>query len=115
MPRHEHPEETEKGHQGWRNYETWAVALWIDNEQSSQEYWQEIAEECYEDARESRGFTKKEAAAGDLSQRLKDEFEEGVPELENGVYSDLLNAALSEVYWYEIAMSLLDDVAGDDE
>ncbi len=24
---------------GWTNYETWAVSLWIDNDQATQMYW----------------------------------------------------------------------------
>ena len=35
--------DTEKGYQGWTNYETWAVNLWLGNEQGSHEYWQEQA------------------------------------------------------------------------
>ena len=34
---------------GWSNYETWNVALWLDNDEGSYNYWQdrtrEIAEE----------------------------------------------------------------------
>ena len=34
--------EDEKGYNGWKNYETWLVALWIDNEQSSYSYAREL-------------------------------------------------------------------------
>jgi hypothetical protein len=37
----------EKGYNGWTNYETWSVALLINNERGSQSYWEEVAEECY--------------------------------------------------------------------
>jgi hypothetical protein len=44
-----------------------------------------------------------------LASQLKDQFEENAPEL-SGCYADLLNAALSEVNWHEIAENLLSEV-----
>ena len=38
-----------KGYNGWSNYETWSVMLLIDNEQGSQAYWQEVAEDETDD------------------------------------------------------------------
>jgi len=80
---------------GWTNYETWAVKLWMDNDRGSYEYWQERA----------RANTDGEY---NLSQELKSEHEDAMPEVP-GVFADLLSAALSEVNWYEIAESLLED------
>lgn len=37
-----------KEYSGWTNYETWNVALWMDNDQRSNEYWREQASEIYE-------------------------------------------------------------------
>lgn len=51
----------------------------------------------------------KDAAIGKLSRQLKDEFEDGMPEVQ-GMWSDLLSAALSEVDWYEIAEAMLEEV-----
>lgn len=42
----------EKGYQGWKNYETWAVALWMGNDSGSYDYWNETAEEIREDIAE---------------------------------------------------------------
>ena len=28
-------------YQGWTNYETWAVNLWLDNEEGVHDYWRE--------------------------------------------------------------------------
>jgi len=89
---------------GWDNYETWLVKLWIDNDQGSQEYWQERAEELHKNS---------ETPAADLADELKTSHEDGLPELE-GVFSDLLNAALGSVNWYEIAENMLSDVSDDD-
>ena len=88
-------------YQGWTNYETWAVALWIDNEEGSYRYWRERAEELLEQG------TKKKDAINELAQMMKNEHEEAAESaIEGGsLWSDLLSAALSEVNWYEVAKS----------
>ena len=40
----------EKGYNGWTNYETWCVNLWLDNDEGTQNMVREWARECYEDA-----------------------------------------------------------------
>ena len=97
-------------YQGWTNYETWAIALWIDNDQGSQEYWHEIAREysdgnsAMEDESSYRGSTV------DLADALKSEFEEMNPlSGDASVFSDLMGAALREVDWRKIAASLIED------
>ena len=100
---------TKKEYNGWYNYETWLVKLWIDNEQGSCEYWDEVAQETWNDASADRTFTRDERAALTLSDRLKDEFEEAQPIVE-GFWADLLGAAMSEVNWHEIAKHYIDDV-----
>ena len=77
---------------GWANYETWLTKLWIDNDQDSQEYWAETARMC-DDARE-------------LARYLERQHVELMPDLSNGIYSDLLLSALRAVDWYEIALAL---------
>ena len=89
---------------GWSNYETWNVKLWMDNEESSYRYWNETANQL------GRHCSDKDKAVGKLSTYLKDHYEEYKPDLGASVWSDLLGAALSEVDWYEIAESLLEDV-----
>ncbi len=96
---------------GWKNYETWNVKLWIDNEQGSSEYWAEQASEAWETGEYKRAYssqTRKESASCILADRLKDEFEEAQPEV-TGMWADLLNAAMSEVDWYEIAENMLEE------
>ena len=34
---------TNKEYNGWYNWETWSVNLWMDNDQGSHEMWREIA------------------------------------------------------------------------
>jgi hypothetical protein len=107
----------EKGYNGWSNYETWAVKLWIDNEQGTYEYWREMTREAWENAEEDRRYpsqTRKESATCMLADMLKDEHEEAKPEV-TGVFADLLNAAMSEVDWYEIASAMIENENLNDE
>lgn len=103
---------TKKEYNGWTNYETWLVKLWMDNEEGSSNYWHEQAEMCLEQT-DRRGFEDTEASAM-LSDMLKERHEEIIYEtipqhLHASFIMDLMNAAMSEVNWYEIAESLLQD------
>ena len=97
---------------GWTNYETWVVNLWIDNEQGSQLYWAERAEEIARTSHESDYLTRQENARRDLAEALKSEHEDAQPELP-GVFGDLLGHALGGVDWDEIAAAMLDEVDAD--
>lgn len=101
---------TEK-YNGWTNYETWNVALWLDNDQGSQEYWRDAAEQAYRDA--DKGEDRKWDATCVVADQLKDEINEAAPDLGATCFADLLGAALSEVNWREIAEHYVDDVMGD--
>ena len=91
----------EKGYNGWKNYETWLVALWIDNDQSSYSYARELKDQVKDN----------EHARYDLSHALKEWIESDNPLNDDAtLFTDLLNAALSEVDWYEIAENYLSEV-----
>lgn len=95
---------------GWSNYETWNLALWLGNDQGSEEMWNERAAECYRDATASQSFSRREQATLDLSKELEADTEENAPRVE-GFYADVLNAAISEVNWYEVAEHYINEVA----
>lgn len=82
---------------GYTNYETWAVALWIDNNQGDSEYWQEQAGEAI--------------SIHELADQIKETHEEALPEV-SGFAADLLNAAMSEVNWYELAENMWRETHG---
>ena len=87
---------------GWTNYETWNVALWMDNEQYKQELWSSRVRELLEDEEEYPNAI------------LQDELKKFVDDLnplagDASMYADLLSAAIDSVNWYEIAQSYLDD------
>ena len=97
-----------KRYNGWENYETWCVNLWLGNDQGSDTYWREAAQEAFDEAEADHPLTRSEKARHVLADRLKDEVHEGVPD-ESTMYSDLLGAALSEVNWGEVADGFLED------
>ena len=81
---------------GWTNKATWLVKLWMDNDQSSYFYWLDQAintANCYQLADEIEHFHL-------------DIAPENI-----GLFTDLLSTALSEVNWFEIAKSLLNDLS----
>lgn len=105
----------DKTYNGWTNYETWNVKLWIDNNQGDYEYWREQTRDCWANPVENQFIeSHHDRAAIALADRLKDEFENAAQDILDAanqsasVWSDLLGAALSEVNWREIAESLID-------
>lgn len=94
-----------KTYNGYTNYETWAVALWIDNEQGTQQYWESVADEL-SNPDSPEYISDENTQKCRLADRLKDEHEEALPELQ-GFAADLLNAGMSEVDWYDIAENLI--------
>lgn len=80
-------------YQGWKNYETWAVALWADNDQGLQQSILEMVPQYKE--------------AYELGDAIKELIEESKPDVGNTLWADLLNGALSEVDWREVAESYM--------
>jgi hypothetical protein len=72
------PEDTT--YNGWTNYETSCVNLWIDNDQGSQEYWRDQAKEHWENPiKLLADFSRSERARAGLAAQLKDEIEDDNP------------------------------------
>jgi hypothetical protein len=97
---------TDTKYNGWTNYETWVVNLWLDNSQESQAYINEIAQSYYSSAESDKTFTRLENAALAMKYELQEIHEANAPEV-TGVYADMLNASLRSVNWYEIAKNWL--------
>ncbi len=105
---------TERQFNGWSNYETWCVNLWLENSAPVHSHWREQARLCIEHAPDSRlvwdeNYTDREAAILLLAQQLECSVTGHIPPRQADVYSDLLTAALGEVDWQEIASHLLTD------
>lgn len=101
----------QQGYNGWTNYETWAVALWFGNDEGTQNYWEDEAKSALENKNGN-----KEDATYELTSQMKEETLDGVQDAlaegyESSLYSDLLNASLKEVDYYEIAKNYIDEAA----
>ena len=104
----------DKTYNGWKNYETWCVNLWLGNEQETYSAAREMASEARAEAADpelrNKYWTEEELAKFTLTDNLNREFEEGNPlEYQASVWHDLLAAALSEVDWQEIAENILSE------
>ena len=111
----------ETGYNGWTNYETWCVNLWMTNDEWTQDHWNDQAQEAwdkYEDV-ETRLFdsmktriyqTQEEHAVSDLSETLENAFSDSFPDLGCSVWSDMLTASFSAVDWREIARALIETI-----
>jgi hypothetical protein len=97
---------TDSRYNGWTNYETWVVKLWIDNDQGTQEYWLEQAQEAQATFEDSA----LQNLANALYQSHADYAAERLGQV-NDVFADLLTAALDSVNWREIAANLMEEQA----
>lgn len=102
-----------KTYNGWTNYETWCVNLWMDNVRGSHNHWLAEAAAVWQYAEPSDDvLSKSEKARYALADLLKGYYDEEMPDLGASLWADMLNAAFSEVNWDEIANNLLDDCDG---
>lgn len=104
----------ETGYQGWANYPTWCVNLWIGNERDLYARAVAIAAEEIADAPNhlnvSAGIwnieeTRLFCTADHLQEWVCEEL---APDLGATFAADLLNHALGEVDWHEIASAWLE-------
>lgn len=95
-------------YQGWTNHATWLVKLWIDNDRPAYTTWRHITKEIWKKSRKNKVFTRMEVARNELSRRLKHHFENNMPSLK-GFWQDLLQGAIEEVNWVEIAAEMLEE------
>jgi hypothetical protein len=97
---------------GWSNYPTWCVKLWIDNDQGLYDEVNQMAQDCYDNAEANSYLTKEELARCDFADELEDYIQELRVNFDgtvNGMSADLLGFAIGLVDWYEIAAAIIED------
>lgn len=107
---------TKQEYNGYTNYETWNCASWLDNEPGTQTAMQEKASEFVEamenphDPDEETGTT---SMLADFIKDMVDEMEEISALPVTGMFADILQAALREIDYYDIAESQIADALHD--
>lgn len=86
----------DKPYNGYKNYESWCVALWIDNDEFLLEEVTQLARDNQYDYRQ-------------LENKIKDFVDELSPDV-TGMFADLLQSALDNVAWDEIADNFIEIV-----
>jgi len=99
----EKPKET---YNGWANFETWIVRLWMSNDRDAYVHWRSRTEEVL---RESKTKEPVGGALGQLADQVRDAIEGQCTIPKANLAADLMNAALSRVDWHEVAEALIDD------
>lgn len=99
---------TKNGYNGYANYETWIVVLWLESEQGTARYWRDVAYDlrkaavAHEEV-EEEFWLADDVAYYQLAARLKAEVTDEAPDLGASLYSDLMQAAFSDVDWHQVA------------
>jgi hypothetical protein len=129
---------TDTTYNGWTNYPTWAVALWIDNDEPLYRESRRRAKGIHKDAHACDGGahvladnaalsicencsvlmtaaceplqTPEEHEVSTLAKGLEAWLTEKAPELGGTVWADLLGHALAAVNWPEIAKHVLEEL-----
>lgn len=101
-----------KEYNGWYNYETRAVKLWLDNDEGAYNYMRERAGEVLTENTDEDGAIDADTFKSEFADCLKEYHDEQADEVMGDgatVFHALMRGALSEVNWYELAESYLTD------
>jgi len=104
---------------GWHNYETWNMNLWLTNDSGFYEIAEERIEEIAKDESINEGYSNldKMDVAYKVSQWLEEyanamwmeDFQSCNFNHSYGPLGDITNAAWNQIEWYDIAEHLVDD------
>jgi hypothetical protein len=102
------------GYNGWTNYPTWCVNLWLSNDEGLyREALERTSETVANPPRVSEYWNDEQTARYNVADTLKDWVCDGlVPDEYDGAsfVSDLLGYALDQVNWDEIADAWIEQV-----
>ena len=92
---------------GWTNYETWCLNSWIDNDR---EWYRAIDGKAVGLVNDA--LTKKQQIEI-LRSFIIDLVQEDEPKIEVNFYSDVLNASIREVNFWEISTNIINEARRD--
>lgn len=99
-----------KTHNGWKNYPTWVVNLWLSNDEGLYHAAREIVERTTR-LYDGPYFIEKGVPRAQVADALKTwVVEDLVPDLGASFAADLLGFALDQVHWCEIAQAWSSDL-----
>lgn len=84
---------------GYKNYATWNILSWLTNKDSANDYIIKLASEAKK---------KSETPRNTLGEQIKTYVEDNTPDLDEGMYKDLLKWAIEEADYYQIADTYLE-------
>jgi hypothetical protein len=91
-------------HDGYTNYSTWAVCVWLDNDQRKGRVAHDIVDRAI-----PQGAASDDLAWGAASQAIRDWVDASLPSNLRSPASELMNAGKSDVNWLEVAATRLYD------
>ena len=87
---------------GWKNYPTWAVNLWLSNDERLYDLTRQLVIDGYDESDPQSRVWIADALKGWVREDL-------TPDLSASFAADLLGFALDQVDWLEIADAWLED------
>jgi hypothetical protein len=93
-------------YQGWKNYATWGVALILDNNRDMYEYMQQQVKAAMASSVE---LSSQIVELGDIIREYVEGLVEEALDTSNEMAAQLINVALGEVDWNEIAKSYIEE------
>ena len=107
----------DKDYNGYTNYETWNVSLWMDDDPGEYEAMRDLAREAKANPIKNQYMAEDRRIVSTLKDSLKAYYEdqaEGWMPDQASCFADLFNSALGQVNWYEIAENLLEELADEE-
>lgn len=90
---------------GWTNYQTWVCSIWMDNDRGSYEHYSETARDLL------KLHKDKTQAEDELSKIMKDDLDGEMQCMSvEGLFGDLLQNAVDQIDFNEIAKSMIEDI-----
>lgn len=101
---------TDQTYNGWKNYETWAVGMFLDGNYTGEGTYREVLE-LVRDMQDLHGADSFRIEVADaLKQFVDDHLAQTTDELPGCLATDLLRAAVDDVDWRELAAAKIAEV-----